>query len=73
MKKYSRAEYDKFTLAERAKHYQLKEAAGWQPKKRTVAEMNTDKDETSETAAAAVTNSNNSVLVRQNNKLHKTE
>jgi hypothetical protein len=64
-KKYSRAEYDKFTLAEKAKHYQLKLENGLQPKKRTVAQVETDNDETGETATLAVTNANNPALVRQ--------
>ena len=76
LKKYSNAEYNKMTLAERAKHYQLKKAAGWEPpKKRTVAQVSeTDdtKNESEATSSANVTNSTNPALVRQS-KLPKTE
>jgi hypothetical protein len=76
LKKYSNAEYNKMTLAERAKHYQLKKESGWEPpKKRTVAQLDTDdtKNEINKaTTSANVTNSNNPALVRQE-KLHKTE
>jgi hypothetical protein len=75
LKKYSNAEYNKMTLAERAKHYQLKKASGWEPpKKRTVVQVDTDdtKNEIEATTSANVTNSNNPALVRQI-KLHKTK
>ena len=76
LKKYSTAEYAKMSLAERAKHYQLKKESGWEPpKKRTVAQLETDdtNNESNEaTTSANVNNSNNPALVRQE-KLRKTE
>jgi hypothetical protein len=71
-RKYSWAEYDKFTPAEKAKHYQHKEASGLVPKKRTVSQLETESNEKDETATDSVTNSDNPALVRQN-KLHKPE
>ena len=70
--KYSRAQYDKFTPAEKAKHYQLKEASGLVPKKRTVSQLDAESNEKNETATVTVTNSSNPALVRQN-KLPKPE
>lgn len=72
-RRYSRAEYDKFTPAERAKHYQLKDAAGL-TKKRTISQVETESNEKNEkdVATGTVTNSNNPALVRQN-KIQKPE
>ena len=72
-RKYSQAEYDKFTPAERAKHYQLKHAAGL-TRKRTVSQVETESNERNEKdgATGTVTNSNNPALVRQN-KIQKPE
>jgi hypothetical protein len=72
-RKYSRAEYDKFTPAERAKHYQLKDAAGL-TRKRTVSQVETESNEKNEKdgATGTVTNSNNPALVRQP-KIQKPE
>jgi hypothetical protein len=72
MKKYSSAEYDKFTPAEKAKHYQLKLESGWQPKKRNVAQIETENGENGETATTVVTNTNNPAIFRQP-KIHKAE
>ena len=72
-RKYSQAEYDKFTPAEKAKHYQLKDAAGL-TKKRTISQVETESNEKNEkdVATGTVTNSNNPALVRQN-KIQKPE
>ena len=72
-RKYSQAEYDKFTPAEKAKHYQLKHAAGL-TRKRTVSQVETESNERNEKdgATGTVTNSNNPALVRQP-KIQKPE
>jgi hypothetical protein len=72
-RKYSQAEYDKFTPAEKAKHYQLKDAAGL-TKKRTISQVETESNEKNEKdgATGTVTNSNNPALVRQP-KIQKPE
>jgi hypothetical protein len=69
LKQYTRAEYDKFTAAEKAKHYQLKKASGFFDNKRTAAEVSTGDDGNE---AESVTNANNSALVRQS-KIPKSE
>jgi hypothetical protein len=68
-KQYTRAEYDKFTAAEKTKHYQLKKENGFFDKKRTVAEVSTGDDGNE---AASGTNSTNPALVRQS-KIPKSE
>ena len=71
LRQHSRAEYDKFTPAEKAKHYQLKKDSGWydKDKKRTVAEVSTG-DDGGETATG--TNSTNPALFHQG-KIPKSE
>ena len=73
LKKYSQAEYDKFTPAEKAKHYQLKHAAGL-TRKRTVSQVETESNERNDKdgATGTVNNSNNPALVRQP-KIQKPE
>jgi hypothetical protein len=69
LKQYTRAEYEKFTPAEKAKHYQLKKKGGHYDEKRKVAELETS-DANVEMALG--NNSNNPALVRQG-KIPKTE
>ena len=60
LKKYSKAEYDKFTLTEKAKHYQLKKDTGYFDKqdiaqKRSVAQVGTDDSKTGTSAGTNAT------------------
>jgi len=68
-KQYTKAEYKKFTAAEKAKHYQLKVKNGHYEKKRSVAEIGSSAENVEQ---ALGSNSNNPALVRQD-KIPKTE
>jgi hypothetical protein len=72
-KKYSKDEYAKFNAAEKAKHYQLKCAAGLskKDKKREVAEIETNSEQNVQNALGP--NSTNPALARQEGKIAKTE